>query len=223
MDKPVVFAGPSLFGLNLEPGIVQSIDIRPPAKRGNIAELFASGSEKPRVIIIADGVFRSEPAVGHREILRAIQTGCQVWGVSSMGAIRAYELRFYGMLGFGCVYNDFLKYNDFTDDEVALLHSPIPPYKPFSEALVNIRHFFEEDPLTGILHPDAIPAIIQKLKSMYFGARTLSVFQDLLTSIGQLKASDAVAFIERNSNRRIKSKDLISILRLKPWTQTQLS
>ena len=223
MDKPILFAGPSLFGLNLEPNIVESIDIRPPAKRGSIEELFSSRNKKPRVIIIADGVFRSEPAVGHREILRAIQTGCQIWGVSSMGAIRAYELRFYGMLGFGVVYNDFLKYSDFTDDEVALLHSPLPPYKPFSEALVDIRHFFEDDPLTGILHPKAIPEIIQKLRSMYFGARTLAVFQDLLTSIGQLKASDAVPFIERSSNRRIKSKDLISILRLKPWTQAQLS
>ncbi len=56
--------------------------------------------------------------------------GWQVWGISAFGAIRAYEMRHAGMLGFGKVFEAFCDRRDVTDDEVLFLHSENSPYSP---------------------------------------------------------------------------------------------
>src|SRR4051812_45698286 len=83
---------------------------RPPASRGDIAALDDS---HPGVIALIDGRFNEQLAVGHAELRRAIERGWDVWGLSSMGAIRAYEMRGLGMKGFGTVYQHFLALGDF--------------------------------------------------------------------------------------------------------------
>ena len=62
-----------------------------------------------------------------------------MWGLSSMGAIRAREMAHLGMRGYGSVYAPFATEGDFQDDEVALLHEPNAPYRPVSEPLVHLR------------------------------------------------------------------------------------
>ena len=61
-------------------------------------------------MIICDGVFESQPAVSHAELCRALDGGWAVWGVSSIGAIRAFEMRAEGMRGFGYVYKQFARF-----------------------------------------------------------------------------------------------------------------
>jgi hypothetical protein len=46
-------------------------------------------------------IFDSTPAVLHKEILWAMDRGVGVSGAASMGALRAAELHWYGMVGVG--------------------------------------------------------------------------------------------------------------------------
>src|SRR5262249_38218406 len=90
----IVFAGPSLPRreiLRLFPA-----DLRPPAARGDV---WRAMLDSPRVIVLIDGVFESQPSVWHREILEALAAGITVFGASSMGALRAVELASDGMIG----------------------------------------------------------------------------------------------------------------------------
>ena len=52
-----------------------------------------------RRIILADGLHKSTPAPWHKEILMALEMNIEVYGVASLGALRAAELDVYGMKG----------------------------------------------------------------------------------------------------------------------------
>ena len=88
-EKCICFSGPTRTGLGA--GIDQSVvEWRGPIVRGDLSKLV---SERPSGnIAIVDGIFHSRPAVGHAEIMDAMRCGWQVWGLSSMGAIRAVEM-----------------------------------------------------------------------------------------------------------------------------------
>ncbi|MGI9550584.1 MAG: TfuA-like protein, partial [Aurantibacter sp.] len=161
-SQTIIYAGPSLTAQTIQLINTSGFRLLPPIKRTDLTELVNekfSGN-----IIIADGIFQQVLAVGHKEIIKTIEAGSCVYGVSSLGAIRAYELRHYGMKGFGKVYSRFLESEDFQDDEVALLHESGPPYRYISEPLVHFRecidHLVKED---KIVTEDGI-AIISHLK-----------------------------------------------------------
>ena len=100
--------------------------MRPPVRRLDVAKLTAT-ERRPGTLVIVDGLFHDTLAVGHAEIREAMRRGWRVWGLSSMGAIRAREMAPLGMKGFGRVFERFEAEADFQDDEVALLHEPRPP------------------------------------------------------------------------------------------------
>ncbi len=93
---------------------------------------------------IVDGQFLRCLSVGHAEIRLAIAKSWQVWGLSSMGAIRACEMKHLGMRGYGEVYQWYCRDECFRDDEVALMHRPNPPYDAVSEPLIHIRVWLQE-------------------------------------------------------------------------------
>jgi hypothetical protein len=165
----VLFAGPSAQGVPL--GLLQhrDIDLRPPVRRGDVDLLIQQ--QPPAVAVLCDGVFKSAPAVSHAELCRALDVGWQIWGVSSIGAIRAHEMRTEGMRGYGWVHAQFSRHDDFTDDELCLLHLPQPPYEPITEALVNLRYALEtHGPALGI-GSAASASIIAELRPIWFGDR----------------------------------------------------
>ncbi|MDD1646541.1 MAG: TfuA-related McrA-glycine thioamidation protein, partial [Methanomicrobiales archaeon] len=79
MPGIVVFLGPSLD--RAEAARILDAHYRPPAARGDLSRAAEEGA---RIIGLIDGVFFQESAVGHREILYAIQKGARVVGASSM-------------------------------------------------------------------------------------------------------------------------------------------
>lgn len=83
----IVFLGPSLPVA--EARRVLKADYRPPARQGDV---FRALVDRPRVIVLIDGVFESVPSVWHHELLAAHAAGAHVLGASSMGALRAAEL-----------------------------------------------------------------------------------------------------------------------------------
>jgi hypothetical protein len=174
-DDGVIFLGPTLATL---PARARSacrasgFQIRRPVRRGDIDQLL--GSRKKRgLLVVVDGVFHDTLAVGHAEIREALRRGWRVWGLSSMGAIRAREMAHLGMRGYGSVYQQFAAEGDFQDDEVALLHEPTAPYRPVSEPLVHLRAAAAYLASCGVVTDEGARAAVADLKARWYGERTV--------------------------------------------------
>jgi hypothetical protein len=166
---------------------------------------------------IVDGQFHQCLSVGHAEIREAVALGWQVWGLSSMGAIRACEMKEMGMLGFGQVYEWFCSDENFRDDEVALTHFPDPPYYPFSEPLIHIRLWLQELVSVRLLTRLQEKRLINKLMSMWFGERTLSRARELVVDVIPKDVQEVDETLEDFDRFRLKSHDLAAFLREQPW------
>jgi hypothetical protein len=216
MLEPVVFAGPSQVGL--PSALRQGLQWHPPARRGDVDRLLAArGRQRDQVLVLADGLFGFEPAVSHAELCRAIDAGWQVWGCSSMGAIRAWELRDQGMRGHGWVHAQFAAHQDFTDDELALLHLPVAPWDAFSEPLVNLRHALLERGTALGIGVAVQRRLIALLQPLWFGERTTALMLDLMVGPLGVPAAASLALLDHLDQRRIKNLDLQDLLRRRPW------
>lgn len=239
MHEPVfVFAGPSLFGTGIQAhsparsssdqsisahasGGAQSIQWLPPARRGDI-EALITRHPTPGVIGLADGTFHAYPSVSHFELREAIQAGWVVYGLCSMGAIRACEMVHLGMRPWGRVAALFCAEPDFPDDEVALLHGTDAPFIPLTEPMVHIREFLRCMERRGLLSLDAVQQIIGVLTSQWYGERTLHALRALVKSIDVCEAAraDVEAAMMNFKPYRLKQKDLLSFVSDKPWLKT---
>lgn len=208
----ILYAGPSLTARSKQIIAELDIDLRPPVKRREIQYLTESGYRG--VIAIVDGVFNQSAAVGHAEIRKAIQHGCTVYGLSSMGAIRAWEMRNLGMIGYGRVYSYFESMDDFQDDEMALLHGPGPDYFNFSEPMVHFRYCIDQLRESQQIDYQTADAILIKIKNRYFGERSTNLFVDALNDHGIVNTG---AIIDNFEKYRIKSLDLITFLEETVW------
>jgi hypothetical protein len=206
----VIFVGPTSHGdagkLLLSPGLT----VFPPVRHGDLDRLCESRA--PGVIAIVDGVFHQAPPIGHREILRTIKRGWAVWGLSSMGAIRACELREYGMRGFGQVFARFSADPSLPDDEVTLIHEPEPPFRLFSEPMIHLR-----EAAKALLSGEASEAVIRSLEAMYFGERTLPRFLELVRQHRPLTPPEQASLVQGFAKFRLKSHDLQDFLMTRPW------
>jgi len=208
-----VFAGPSLDPAARAGGC----RFLEPAARGDIDTI--TRSEPPGSIVLADGKFHQSLSVGHVEIRRALEQGWRVWGVSSIGAIRAYELREAGMRGYGRVYRLFFRFRDFQDDEVAMLHGPGPGYAAASEPLVHMRFALHDLVRRHLLEQSKALAVLSELKALWYGQRTLHTFAGLVCAAGSpSKQSGIRARLARFDRYRVKQQDLASLLAARPWS-----
>ena len=219
MTDIALFAGPSTFGLTPNQWDLPGLKRFPPIGRDDITRLVQA-NPSPGIIIICDGVFDCRPAVSHREICLALDQGWQVWGVSSLGAIRAREMACEGMRGFGYVYDLFCQEDDYCDDEACLLHFPESPYFPVSEPLVNIRYALEKiGSSQGIAANDAT-ALITWLRSLWFGERTPTNIRHFMTQSLGIDEANITGFFNWLENNRIKALDLRNLLTCQPWNET---
>lgn len=209
-----IFAGPTLNG---SATLVQrgGVKLLPPVKRGDIDRLVST--RKPGVIAIVDGQFHQCLSVGHAEIRAAVAGGWQVWGLSSMGAIRACEMRHMGMRGYGEVYEWFCRDEDFRDDEVALTHLPGPPYLALSEPLIHIRLWLRELVCKRLLSSGKEKRLLEELMSMWFGERTLSLARAMVVNAIPMHDDKVDKTLENFDRFRIKSQDLSNFLQEQPW------
>jgi len=216
MPEALLFAGPSAWGLPDTAFTDAGVRRLPPVRRGDVERAVADAGE-PGVMIVCDGVFQIAPAVSHAELCGAIDAGWQVWGVSSLGAIRAWELRGEGMHGFGEVYAMFDRFDDFTDDEMCLLHCPEPPYFPASEALVNLRHVLDVDGLSLGVPAASAQALLDALRRLWFGDRTHERIRAAMLADARLSGDIADALLARVRTHRVKTMDLEQLLAQRPW------
>lgn len=216
MHEVTLFAGPSAYGLVTPPPLFDGMRRLPPVRRGDIDKLLVE-SATPGAIVVCDGVFGGEPAVSHAELCRALDAGWRVWGVSSIGAIRAFELRSEGMLGSGYVYSQFLRFADFPDDEMCLLHSPAEPYFPISEPLVNLRYALEKKKAELGISDVAEARLLSTLRELWFGDRTTATIREVMLGSAGIVEGSADALLDWMKLHRVKTIDLADLLARHPW------
>ncbi|NRF71536.1 hypothetical protein HLB44_31565 [Aquincola sp. S2] len=218
-DSVTLFAGPSAYGVP-RAMLGERTQLLPPVQRGDIDRLLAT-AEEPGVIVVCDGVFQIAPAVSHAELCNAIDRGWAVWGVSSIGAIRAFEMRNEGMRGFGYVHSLFGSFDDFTDDEMCLLHAPEEPYFPVSEALVNLRYALERTRSSSGITPEAERTLISALRALWFGDRTIEKMRGVMVDEARIDVQSADRLLAWLQRYRVKTLDLIELMTQRPWASPQ--
>lgn len=212
-----LFVGPTIWGMDAASWAVTGVTLRPPARRGDIAALL---SEEPGILAIADGTFHSYPAVGHAEIRTALEKGWQIWGLCSMGAIRAAEMHTLGMRGFGEVFEAYAGDPDLDDDEVALMHSSEPPFRPMSEPMLHIRRFLADLASRELLTRQQTTAIVDELKQRWYADRTMGALKNALTHHSGLATTVVQAEMANFDAFRTKQHDLLRFLKEQPWQPT---
>lgn len=162
----VVFIGPSLDQASARSILPDAVYL-PPVKRGDAS----SAAENADIMVIIDGVFFQDEAVGHREILGVIRSGVKVFGSSSMGALRASELDTLGMTGVGAIYRQYKSGEIIADDEVGLVYDAESGIA-LSEPMVNIRASFSKAGREGIITKEEERALLLACKKIYYPDRT---------------------------------------------------
>lgn len=220
----LLFAGPTLYRARaMGPLDLRQVTVLPPAIRGAVERVVRQRPGRPGTLALVDGTFHlGTLAVGHAELRRALEAGWQVWGLSSMGAIRARELASLGMRGYGEVFTQFCGPGDFTDDEVALLHEPAPPYRELSEPLCHLRVGLQDLERSGALKTADCAQILEELTALWFGDRTLRFALDRLAAVG-VPAVVRDEWLRGFDRYRVKSVDLLRFLRDRPFAPTPLA
>ncbi len=214
-----IFVGPSKHGVPA--GAVSALnddafDVRPPVRRGDLRSLAAESP--PGCVAIVDGVFHQQLAVAHWEVRGLLSRGWSVWGLSSMGALRAVEMEQMGMRGFGRVFEYYREHPDTPDDEVTLLHGPAPDYVPISEPLVHLREALACLCREGLIKPSTQDRIVTELTSRWFGDRQLAWVIQYIAAIESSAAGISVrARLGDFAEFRLKAHDLTCFLETRPW------
>lgn len=176
-----------------------------PIKRGDLGHDL---NENPTIIGIIDGVFHQNSAVGHREILNVIKKGIEVYGASSMGALRASELDSLGMHGIGYVYNQYANGTIISDDDVAVMLDS-ETLKPLSVPLINMNYIFTNAVNKNIITEDEKEELLKIAKKTYYPqrnyAQTLSQ-----SSLNDAKKDNLINFIRISEDiKKEDAKELI--------------
>jgi hypothetical protein len=200
--RTVVFIGPSLPE-RARPRIDDGVIWYPPAGRGDLAALdLPPGS---RVILI-DGYLIQQHPPSPTEVFGLIERGSEVWGCSSLGALRAAELRHHGVQGHGWVYDRVVDGTITYDDEVV---APLDPRTGEAAGLflANIRFGLERLVAGGRTTERHAQHLIATLRDVHFEQRTVSRCHDLAMDAGLDPA--AITDVLRSDVKRHDAETLI--------------
>jgi len=164
--KTVIFAGPSIFGVDM--GRYSAFSLCGPAAAGDILRAVRDGFRR---IGLIDGLYGDTAAVWHKEILYALANGVAVYGAASMGALRAAECAAFGMTGIGSIFEEYASGARTSDADVALSHAPEElGFRPITLALVDaeatIGAAAQDDPQAD--HS----ALLLSARAVHFSRRT---------------------------------------------------
>lgn len=161
------------LGLSLkkeEASQILPADYYPPAQKGDIYRIVATGVEK---IILIDGFIYNKRPVWQRELLDAIDRGIEVWGASAIGALRAVELQSFGMKGSGTIFQWYCDEIIQGDDEIAVKYSwEYDTFYRRSEPLVNIRYTLINAVKDNYLTSEQADKLLDYAKNLYYPDRS---------------------------------------------------
>lgn len=199
----IIFTGPSLHPK--EAMEILEADYRPPVARGDIERAL---NDHPKIIGVIDGVFHQQPAVSHKELIKALDKVIVVGG-ASMGALRASELDELGMKGVGYIYKAYREGEIESDDDVAVTFHPVT-FEQLSEALVNMQYNFKKAEMRGIITKKEYTSLIKTAKSIYYPKRTYDkVFHQV--KIGEKTRRKLKKFLQQEYTD-LKKQDALSVL-----------
>ena len=209
MVKIIVYTGLSL-PFDEAKSILDSHDdvevvYKKPIQRGDLGQAL---KEHPDIIAIIDGVFHQNSAVGHKEILNAINKGIKVYGASSMGALRASELDTLGMIGVGYVYSQYASGAVDSDVDVAVMLDS-ETLEALSKPLINMEYVFTNAVSENIINEKEKEELLNIAKKTYYPKRNYS--QTLKQSgLDEGKKSQLIDFIRTSVD--IKKEDAKELL-----------
>lgn len=170
-DCLIVFSGPSASGLD-DPRIIR----HSPASAGDLATAFRRGFTR---IVYADSLF-FDASPTHREIIELLELGVDVIGCSSAGALRAAELRSFGMRGIGIVHV-LARMGVIADDgELGVLLND--DYSAAAYSLLQVRYYLGYLLHMGVARTD-VSAAFEKIAAAYFMLRSAAFIEDTIRSL----------------------------------------
>ena len=175
-DHLHVFAGPSLPLKRRDQFFDCNLTIHPPLAHADLTYYIRTLPSHSSILII-DGYYKDKPTIWHKEILFSLASDFNLYGCSSLGAIRAAECQKYGMRGIGKIFDWFCDYKLFDDSDVALLHDPIEYTSltvPISDLYATLKNLDIEE--------KKIFYLLSKLREIHFEDRTWVKARDLLLS-----------------------------------------
>ena len=187
-----IFVGPSLPEVTPEHNEI----IFPPAAKGDLKRL---SKHEFSCVLLIDGVFDIQPSVQHSEIYHLLASGVQVIGASSIGALRAAEMRTIGMIGVGEVFLQYASATIAGDDEVALLHGPLQlNYQTITIPLINLR-------VTADHLSDCYPGLQIKLSNFIAAAERISFRDRTWEHLDQVaRHSDSISTEKENISELVR-------------------
>lgn len=196
-----LFAGPSLYGSNID---MSGLDVRPPAAQGDMLAAVRDGAT---AIGLIDGEFGQRAAVWHKEILLALDRGIEVYGASSMGALRAAECASFGMVAVGAIANAYLDGSLDDDAAVALTMAPaemgsMPLTEPQVDAEATLAHLRNLGIIDAATHGD----LVARVRTLHFTERTDDA---MLCDQPQLLAAYRQHHV---SQKRLDAEELVRVL-----------
>lgn len=212
MSDIIVFAGPSVFGLDEQ--FLNMFNLRAPAVCG---DMYWAMEQNPKAIAIIDGMFSDIRSVWHKEILYALDAGIPVYGAASLGALRAAECCHFGMVGIGEIFEDYKNGLRISDGDVAVLHAPEElSYQPVTIALADAEKVISR--IEPLLDRNIFEQLSSAADKCHFQLRTWDVIAEqaqlsitdkqkllsLLEEYGQSqKQSDALQLLKHLSEAQI--------------------
>lgn len=198
-SRLVVFSGPTI-----PPSTVRELcpgcEARPPIGARDLLRLDLAAGDR---VLVIDGLMGAVRSVRHKEILAAMEAGAEVFGCSSMGALRAAELSAHGMRGVGVVYDLYARGELDGDDEVAVLHLDAEHgYRSVTESLVNLRYTVDAAVAGGQLEEELGRGLIATAKSRPFHDRDLGSLAALVCE----SSEDRAALVRTLARNRIDVK-----------------
>jgi hypothetical protein len=208
MFKPVIFIGPTL-SIDKAKEILDA-DYRPPAKKGDLLKLIPTAV---KFVGLIDGYFLQDYPPTPIEVYNLLRKkDVLVFGSSSLGALRAVELKRFGMMGIGKIFNLFLKGVIDSDDEVAVAFTGYKEYQ--SDALIDIRYNLFLAQKKQIIDKNTKRNILRIAKKTYFPYRTYDDILEKSKKVFSLQKKQIEDFGEYISKHKVslKEKDAITLL-----------
>ena len=205
VDRPVVFLGPSCSVAHAK--LKLDADFRPPATAGDIDTLVRT--KITRVIVLIDGVLVDGYPPSPRELVRALDAGCLVFGAASIGALRAVELWRQGMRGSGWIYRMYKAGRIDRDDELVSLMHP-EHFFPLTVPLIRLRFALRELRRDGRIEPRHARILFNRLKNVHYEERSAQRVRDQFSKLGlETRIANSILTEERFD---IKKLDCIGCL-----------
>jgi hypothetical protein len=208
MFKPVIFIGPTL-SIDKAKEILDA-DYRPPAKKGDLLKLIPTAV---KFVGLIDGYFLQDYPPTPIEVYNLLRKkDVLVFGSSSLGALRAVELKRFGMMGIGKIFNLFLKGVIDSDDEVAVTFTGYKEYQ--SDALIDIRYNLFLAQKKQIIDKNTKRNILRIAKKTYFPYRTYDDILEKSKKVFSLQKKQIEDFGEYITKHKVslKEKDAIRLL-----------